>query len=276
MTAESPESPEKPAEKPQFPRRFEGKVALVTGASDRGIGGAIATRLAREGAAVSMLADVQPARLLKRMERFGDAVLWTTCDLRHQDQIDRAIAATLQKFGRLNCVVNNAGIEVAAELADIDDAQWQQVIDVNLTAVFRMTRSAVPHLEAAGGGVIVNITSIASLAATVGFSIYSASKAGVLGMTRSLALELAPKNIRVVAVAPAMVKTPMAMRYVEKMTEEVWQRLQACNPLGIGSPQDVAAAVAFLASDEARWITGITLPLGWLPSYPLPAATGGG
>lgn len=269
MTADSQRPSAAAAEKTRYPRRFEGKVALVTGTSDRGIGGAIAMRLAREGAAVSMLADVEPARLLKRMKEFGDKILWTRCDLRHQDQVDCAIRAGIDAFGRLDCVINNAGVEVVSQLADISDDQLQLVLDVNLTAVLRVTRCALPYLEA-DGGVVVNITSISSLAGTVGFAAYSASKGGVEGMSRCLALELAPKGIRVVTVAPALVKTPMAMRHLDKMTEEIWAKLQACNPLGIGTPQDVAAAVAFLASDEARWISGVTLPLGWMPSYPLP------
>ena len=117
---------------------------------------------------------------------------------------------------------------------------------------------------------IINVTSASGLGGTPGLAAYSAAKAGVDGLTRSLAVEYARKGVRVVGVAPALVKTPMSARYAAGMTAEVWDRLVACHPLGIGAAQDVAAAVAFLASHEARWISGITLPLGWMPSYPLP------
>jgi len=250
-------------------QRFADKVALVTGASDRGIGGAIAERLAAEGAAISMISRHEPDRLMQRLRENSAAALFTTGDVARTEDVAHVVETTIDRFGQIDVLVNNAGIELAEPLATLSDEQWTELLQVNLTGVLRMSRAVLEHMDSRGGA-IVNIASVLGLAGSAGLAAYSATKAGVIGMTQSLALELAPKGIRVVAVAPAMVKTPMATRYAPNMTAEVWERIQQSHPLGIGRPADVAAAVAFLASDEARWITGITLPMGWTPAFPLP------
>jgi len=252
-----------------LPPRFLGRVALVTGASPRGIGGAIAERLAREGAAVVVASLQRPVRLLERFGQLGVAGGWHACDVTDEGQVRAAIDAILDEHGRLDLVVNNAGCDVRGAFEDLGDEQWRRLIDVNLTGVMRVSRAAVPHLELRQG-VIVNVTSAAGLGGTPGLAAYSAAKAGVDGLTRSLASEYAHRGVRVVGVAPALVKTPMSARHAAGATREDWDRLVACHPLGIGAPHDVAAAVAFLGSHEARWISGVTLPLGWMPSYPLP------
>jgi NAD(P)-dependent dehydrogenase (short-subunit alcohol dehydrogenase family) len=119
--------------------------------------------------------------------------------------------------------------------------------------------------------VIVNIASALGIAGCSTFAAYSASKAGLIGMTQSVAAELAPRGIRAVCVAPALVHTPMLHRHIDSQTPEIMKQIEASHPLGVGTAHDVAAAVAFLASHEARWITGVTLPLGWLPAFPLPS-----
>jgi 3-oxoacyl-[acyl-carrier protein] reductase len=249
--------------------RFGGKVVLVTGASDRGIGGETAVRLASEGAAIAIISRHEPARLLKKLNRYGHGAVHTIGDVTKNEDIVRSIEACRQAFGRLDVVVNNAGVELARSLDQFEDADWRALLDVNLNGAIAVTKAALPHLSQPGG-VIVNIASALGLGGCPGFSIYSASKAGMIGFTQSLAWELAPKGIRVVAVAPGLVHTPMVHKHVSQLTPEIWKQIEDCHPLGMGRPDDVAAAVAFLASADARWITGITLPLGWAHHYPLP------
>jgi NAD(P)-dependent dehydrogenase (short-subunit alcohol dehydrogenase family) len=257
------------AEAPTPTARFAGKVALVTGASDRGIGGEIAVRLAREGASVALVSRRVPERLLKKVNRFEHGSLHTAGDVTKNDDVKRAIDDCMEEFGKIDVVVNNAGVEIARSLDRFDDDQWRQLIDVNLNGAIAVTKAALPYLTSPGG-VIVNVASALGLGGCAGFSVYSASKAGLIGFTQSLAWELSPKGIRVVAVAPGLVHTPMIHKHVAHLTPEVWAQIEACHPLGMGRPDDVAAAVAFLASSDARWITGITLPLGWAQHYPLP------
>jgi NAD(P)-dependent dehydrogenase (short-subunit alcohol dehydrogenase family) len=173
------------------------------------------------------------------------------------------------EFGKIDVVVNNAGVELARPLEKFSDADWKELLDVNLNGAIAVAQATLPYLPQPGG-VIVNIASALGLAGCPGYSIYSASKAGLIGFTQSLAWELAPQRIRVVAVAPALVYTPMVHKYMSQITPALWQQIEACHPLGIGGPGDVAAAVAFLASSDARWITGVTLPLGWAANFPLP------
>jgi NAD(P)-dependent dehydrogenase (short-subunit alcohol dehydrogenase family) len=250
-------------------QRFSGKVALVTGASDRGIGGAIAVRLAREGAAIAMLSRHTPERLLKKLDRFDQGVVHVEGDVTVAADVTRTIDACMGEFGKIDVVVNNAGVELARPLDKFADTDWRQLLDVNLNGAIAVTQATLPYL-AAPDGVIVNIASALALGGCPGFSVYSASKAGLIGFTQSLAWELAPKGIRVVAVAPGLVPTPMVRKHINQLTPETWAKIEACHPLGIGRPEDVAAAVAFLASADARWITGIALPLGWAQHYPLP------
>jgi NAD(P)-dependent dehydrogenase (short-subunit alcohol dehydrogenase family) len=251
--------------------RFRGKTALVTGASDRGIGGAIAELLAREGATLALLSRDEPKRLVKRLKRLDQPISWRHCDVTDGQQVSQSVAAVVAQVGKLDILVNNAGIEVARPLVDFADDEWRKLLEVNLHGAIDMTRAALPHMTEPGG-VIVNVASALALGGCTTFSVYSASKAGLVGFTQSAAWELAPRGIRVVAVAPGLVHTPMAHKYLSRMTPAERQRFEASVPLGIGMPQDVAAAVAFLASRDARWITGVTLPLGWAPSYALPVA----
>lgn len=250
-------------------QRFTGKVALITGASDRGIGGEIAVRLAREGAAVSLISRTVPQRLLKKVNRFEHGTIHTAGDITKPNDVKRAIDDCMGEFGKIDIVVNNAGVELARSIDKYTDDEWRQLIEINLSGAISVTRAALPYLSSPGG-VIVNIASALGLGGCPGFSIYSATKAGLIGFTQSLAWELAPKNIRVVAVAPGLVHTPMIHKHIDQLTPEIWAKIEACHPLGMGRPDDVAAAVAFLASADARWITGITLPLGWAYHYPLP------
>jgi len=244
-------------------------VALITGASDRGIGGEIAVRLAREGTAVSLMSRRVPERLLKKVNRFEHGAMHTSGDVTKADDVKRAIDDCMGEFGKIDIVVNNAGVELARSLEKFEDEEWRKLIDINLNGAIAVTRAALPYL-ASPGGVIVNIASALALGGCPGFSVYSATKAGLIGFTQSLAWELAPKGIRVVSVAPGLVHTPMIHKHVAHLTPAIWAQIEACHPLGMGRPDDVAAAVSFLASSDARWITGITLPLGWAQHYPLP------
>lgn len=251
--------------------RFDDKVALITGASDRGIGGAIAERMAVEGAAVALASPHEPKKLLKRLARLENGSLWSNCDITQSDEVRRAIDACMDEFGKIDILVNNAGVEFAQPFDDCSESLWEDLLEVNLSGAIRVSQAALPHL-AAPGGVIVNIASALALGGCPGFTFYSASKAGLVGLTQSLAWELAPRRIRVVCVAPGLVETPMTFKHVHHRNPTTQAQLDACHPLGVGSPHDVASAVAFLASDDACWITGITLPLGWTQHYPLPVA----
>lgn len=175
----------------------------------------------------------------------------------------------MEEFGKIDILVNNAGVEIARPFHKFTEQQWRQLLAVNLDGAIAMTHAVLGRLTEPGG-VVINIASALGLGGCAGFSIYSASKAGLIGFTQSLAWELAPRRIRVVAVAPGLVHTPMIHKHIEHLSPEDRKQVEACHPLGIGSPHDVASAVAFLASEEARWITGVTLPLGWSQHYPLP------
>jgi len=251
--------------------RFAGKVALITGASDHGIGGAIAGRLANEGAAVALASRSEPKRLREQLERRHRPTAYLCCDVTREEQVRAAVADCVARFGGIDVLVNNAGVEHVCRLEELEDAALTEILNTNLMGSIRMARAVLPHLRSPGG-VIVNVSSALSLGGCAGFSIYSASKAGLNGFTQSLAWELAPRGLRVVAVAPGVVLTNMATKYREQLSPQALDKLRESHPLDVGLASDVAAAAAFLASDEARWITGITLPLGWVPSLLLPAA----
>lgn len=242
---------------------------MITGTSDKGIGGEVAMRIASEGGAVALLSRRHPPRLIKRLERYKAGVVHTLGDVTLPEDNERFLADCLQAFGKVDILVNNAGIEIARPLETFADEDWQRVLDVNLRALISLTKLVLPRLSAPGG-VIVNIASALALGGCPGFSVYSASKAALVGFTQSLAWEVASRGIRVTAVAPGLVKTPMIVKHAAHLTDEVWKQIESCHPLGVGRSEDVASAVAFLASEDARWITGITLPLGWAPHYPLP------
>ena len=266
MTSESPDNESAAA----LPQRFNEKVAVITGASRYGIGGAVAMRLAREGAAIHLITRDEPVDLLAQLAECGTRVGWAEADVTCQSDVDRARNECLAEHGGVDVLINNAGINSIDSFDELEDETWQAILDVNLTGVMRVTRALLPALQSSKG-VIVNISSVSGVAGTAGLVAYGASKGGLNGLTRALALELARKKVRVVGVAPALIRTPMVREYVDdSLTAEKWRKVQECHPLGVGKAEDVAAAVAFFASEEAKWISGVTLPLGWMPTYPMP------
>jgi 3-oxoacyl-[acyl-carrier protein] reductase len=240
-------------------QRFVGKVAVVTGAS-RGIGLAIAARLVAEGARVCVTAR-KPDPLTEAVQQLGGpefavAVAGRADDPEHREN---AIRTTLETFGRVDVLVNNTGINpVYGPISSTDAGAAAKVFDVNVIAALSWTEEVRKlGLGSRPGAAIVNVASIAGLRPAPGIGVYGASKAALIHVTAQLALELAPR-IRVNAVAPAVVKTRFASALYEGREDKVTEGY----PLGrLGDPEDVAAAVAFLASDDASWITGQTLTL---------------
>jgi len=237
--------------------RFAGQVAVVTGAS-RGIGYACAERLVAEGARVCITARKAEA-LADAAHRLGgpDVAVFAAGSADSAEHQDEAIAAALSSFGRLDVLVNNTGINPAyGPLTELDDGAARKIMDVNVLGALHWTRKAVAAgLGKTAPGAVVNIASIAGLAPSPGIGYYGVSKSALIGLTTQLASELAP-SVRVNAVAPAVVKTKFAAALYEGFEAEVAARY----PLGrLGVPDDIGAAVAFLASRDAGWITGQTL-----------------
>jgi NAD(P)-dependent dehydrogenase (short-subunit alcohol dehydrogenase family) len=237
-------------------RRFEGRGALVTGGGS-GIGRAAAARLLREGARVVINGRRQNVLddALQELRGLGE-VAAVRADVSRDDEVEGLVAEALARLGRIDVLVNSAGIDGAGVGAlELDPAAWRRVLEVNLTGPFLVARAVARHMAAAGGGAIVNVSSLNGVAAEPHFAEYNSSKGGLDTLTRSLAVDLVHDNIRVNAVCPGYILTPMTERYIADPA--VGGAITAAIPMGrVGDPSEVAAAIAFLASDDASYITG--------------------
>lgn len=232
--------------------RVDGKVVIVTGGA-RGMGAAHARLLVREGAKV-MITDILEDEGKALAAELGSAAMFMTHDVSKAEQWDRVVAETERHFGAINVLVNNAGFGFAAMLVDTAEADFRRVFEVNQLGVFLGMRAAVPALLRAGGGSIVNISSIAGLGGDVGSTAYGASKWAVTGMTKVAARELGPQAIRVNSVHPGVIDTPMIR---EESAHEAIRIATAGTPLNrIGTADEVANLVLFLASDESAFMNG--------------------
>ena len=240
---------------------LSGKVAVVTGAA-MGIGARIAELLLQAGASV-VAGDIAYEALEERFSGVG-SVRIRHADVRQRSDCEALAAAAISRHGRVDILVNNAGISVRAPVADTTDELWNDTLQTNLASAFYMARAVVPTMQAQGGGAIVNVASINAIRGNLELTAYGASKGGMAGMTRVMAMELAPDNIRVNALCPGTVDTPMNDQYLASVAdpEATMEMLVAKHPLGrIATADDVAWAALFLASDRASFITGVSLPV---------------
>jgi len=259
--------------------RLEGKVAIVTGAGATGsgdfvgIGQAISILFARNGAKVLLVdrnEENVEATLATIKEEGGDASPFVG-DVTSNENCQGMVQAALSHYGKVNVLINNVGISGPGSVTDVDEDFWDTVIDVNLKSVMLTSKYAIPAMIETGGGSIVNLSSIVGLRAGSGRPShpYAASKGGIIGLSNSMAVHYGRDNIRVNCIAPGHVRSPMVARH---STEEMLNLRRRAGPLGTdGTPWDVALAAQFLASDEARWISGVTLPVdaGLLAATPL-------
>ena len=241
---------------------LENKVAIVTGAG-QGIGQGIARALAQEKCQV-VVSDINQAggeKVAAELKRLGVKAIAVQCDVSKKSEVEALLQQTFKEFGRLDILVNNAGIFPFVPFAKMQEADWDKVIDVNLKSVFLCSQAALKIMSE--GGRIINVSSIAAFVGFAGLVHYCASKGGINGLIRALALEVAPKKITVNAVAPGVIDTPGASQV--SSAESIKQTIAMIPLARMGRPEDIAEAVVFLASAKAGYITGQTIIVdgGW-------------
>jgi NAD(P)-dependent dehydrogenase (short-subunit alcohol dehydrogenase family) len=241
--------------------RLAGKVAIITGAGS-GIGRASARLFAAEGARV-VCADIHTANVEETARLIGPAALALTVDVAKAADIEGMVAQTVATFGRLDILYANAGIGEATNAIDMTLEQWDRMIAINLTSVWLSAKYALPHMIAAGGGSIINQSSTAGLIGIPDLPHYSSAKSGVVGLTRQIAAEYGPKNIRCNAICPSSIPTPLVSRvWEQRALAEQQATVAARHPMRrIGTLADCANLALFLASDESGWISGVAVPL---------------
>jgi 3-oxoacyl-[acyl-carrier protein] reductase len=239
--------------------RLSGKSAIVTGAG-QGFGLGIAETFAREGARVACL-DLNTELAKAAAAKIGGGAIAITCDVSRKDQVEAAAQAAIAAFGRVDAIVNNAGTTHRNKpMLEVEEGEFDRIFAVNVKSIFLFAQALIPHMRANGGGVIVNIGSTAGVRPRPGLTVYNASKGAVHLMTKSMAVEFAPDNIRVCALAPVAGETPLLASFLGSDTPERRAAFKATVPLGrLSTPQDIASAALFLASDEAAFLTGVVL-----------------
>ncbi|MCC7372752.1 MAG: SDR family oxidoreductase [Chloroflexi bacterium] len=259
--------------------RLAGKVALVTGAgsSGPGIGNgkATATLFAREGAKVACVDRVleRAAETVASIEAEGGTAFALSADVTQRDQCEQMVTAAVERYGRLDILHNNVGVGSRQPIWEISEAEWDRVMDLNLKSMVFTSQAAIPHLEASGHGAIINIASIAGLRHYRNIPAYQVSKAGVIGLTISMAGDLGERGIRVNCIAPGQVWTPMAAAHMSP--ERRAERERSSMLKTEGNAWDIGWAAVYLASEEARWVTGQVLVIDAGVTLTVRGGTGG-
>ncbi len=234
--------------------KLQGKKAIVTGATG-GLGAEIARALHAQGASI-VISGTKVDKLEALAKELGDRVHVIPCDLSNAESTLKLIPEAEAALGGLDILINNAGLTQDGLMLRMSDEQWSKVIEVNLTAIFRLSRDAIKGMVKQRAGRIINITSVVGVTGNPGQANYAASKAGLIGFSKSLASEIASRGITVNCIAPGFISSAMTDALNEKQKENI---LKAIPQGDIGLPQDIAAGVVYLASDEAKYITGQTL-----------------
>lgn len=237
--------------------RLTGRAAIITGGGS-GIGKAIAIAFVREGARV-VICGRDAGKLERAAREIGASCVAVTADVSDHGTPDKLVRHALERFGRIDTLVNNAGVLLPGTAESLTEAQWDQTYNINVRAVWQLSRAVLPHMRSAGGGSIINIASVLSSLGARNRVAYAASKGAVLAMTRAMALDHATEKIRVNCICPGIVETEMVAAF--NLDENARQQRIAAHPMGrFGQPEDMAGLAVFLASDEAAWITGASFP----------------